>query len=43
MWQEERYANYRQMWQIEDQRYRPARDTVAGFLKVLIDKEKKAA
>jgi len=43
MWQEERYHNHKQMWEIEAKRYRPARDTVVGFLKVLIDKEKKAA
>ena len=43
MWQEEKYHNHRQMWEIESQRYRPARETVVGFLKVLIDKEKKAA
>lgn len=43
MWQEERYHNHKQMWEIEAQRYRPARETVVGFLKVLIDKEKKAA
>jgi hypothetical protein len=43
MWQEERYHNHKQMWKIESERYSPARETVIGFLKVLIDKEKKAA
>jgi hypothetical protein len=43
MWEEEQNCNYRYMWKIRSERYDPARETVIGFLKVLIDKEKKAA
>jgi hypothetical protein len=43
MWEEEKYSNPKQMWKIRSERYDPARETVIGFLKVLIDKEKKAA
>jgi len=43
MWQEEKYHNHRQLWKIKSERYEPAKEMVRGFLKSLIDKEKKAA
>jgi hypothetical protein len=38
MWEEEKYSNHRQMWQIKSERYEPAREKVRVFLQQVIEK-----